>query len=420
MGSAPAWHEGRPSQGHPLLHQLKLPPRVTLASPLELLQSQARWRVLVACVIAVVFAVLQQRAWLSGTMPDLGVVLAAYLASVVSAALVLPRMRRGPADGRIGPAAYVTTIADIAAMVALTGIVSPRGSHDWVLVVGFFVVHLAEYSFGRGVSMLAAACTLLGYALLARLSVASPAGIAEPAIAAAAFIAVVATFLRQFASRRRRLRRVITLFEHAEQGDLTESYDVAADCRPDVVTVLGGAYNRVRARFENLILTDALTGCVNRRGFEQALERELARAERASSEVALLAIDIDNFKDVNDTYGHVAGDETLEQLGRLLLMSVRTGDIVARVGGDEFVILCPDTGMDGARRLADALRAFVADHVFDGHGATVQMTISSGVAAIEATAADHTASELKLRADRALYDAKHAGRNRVSCWDLAS
>lgn len=401
---------------------VKLPPRVVLASDGELLRHQLRWRAIVAGAVGATVALLQLRGWLAGAPLGVAGILAAYVATASLAASLAPSHARSVECTATPLAAYATIIADVVALLAVTWLVTPRAGHDWVLVVGFFIVHLAGFSYGRGASILGAIATAGGYlALYAMRPDASAGGWTTTALAAGAFTVVVCTFLAQYTSRRRRLRRIITLFQRAEEGDLTEEYDVAADRRPDVVTAVGGAYNRVRARFENLVLTDALTGCLNRRGLDQALDRELARAERASSEVAMLAIDIDHFKDVNDSYGHMAGDETLEQFGRLLLASVRTGDIVGRVGGDEFVILCPDTGIEGARMLAASLCQFVATHPFDGHGAAVLVTISAGVAAIEATAADHTASELKLRADRALYDAKHAGRNRVRCWEqLAS
>lgn len=406
--------------GSALRHLVDTPARVTLASYVDLLCWQARWRALVAVLVAGALATLQSRGWFVGAPSDVVRVVVAYLGAVL-AGVLLARAHPDPAPGTIGPAAYLTIVADVAALVAVTAVAARPGHHDWVLVIGFFVVHLAEFSFGRAASMVAIAATVTGYMLLAvTRGDASAAERSEVVVAVVAFVAVASAFLAQYASRRRRLRRIIALFERAEDGDFEGEYDVAADRRPDPVTAVGGAYNRVRARFESLVLTDPLTTCLNRRGFEQALARELARADRAGSEVALLAVDIDDFKNVNDTYGHMAGDETLHQLGALLLGTVRTGDMVARVGGDEFVILCPDTDVDGARQLGERVCQLVGAHDFTGRAMPVRLTISAGIAAIGGGSEDHIASELQLRADRALYDAKRAGRNRVRCWETTA
>ena len=406
--------------GSALRPSVDTPARVTLASYVDLLRWQARWRALVAVLVAGALATLQSRGWFVGAPSDVLRVVAVYLGAVV-AGVLLARVHAHPAPGTIGPAAYLTSVADVAALVAVTAVAARPGHHDWVLVIGFFVVHLAEFSFGRPASVVAIVATVTGYLLLAATrGDASVAEQSEVVVAVIAFVAVALAFLAQYASRRRRLRRIIALFERAEEGDFEEAYDVAADQRPDAVTAVGGAYNRVRARFESLVLTDPLTACLNRRGFEQALARELARADRARSEVALLAVDIDDFKKVNDTYGHMAGDDTLHQLGTLLLGTVRTGDMVARVGGDEFVILCPDTDVDGARQLGERVCQLAAAHEFTGRAIPVRLTISAGIAAIGGGAEDHIAAELQLRADRALYDAKRAGRNRVQCWETTA
>jgi diguanylate cyclase (GGDEF)-like protein len=155
--------------------------------------------------------------------------------------------------------------------------------------------------------------------------------------------------------------------------------------------------------------TDALTGLPNRRALQDALARMVAQAARSDRPLAAIGIDLDHFKDVNDRFGHDMGDAVLAHVGTLLAASVRAGDLVGRVGGEEFVVLAPDTGVDGARTLAESLRAALAREVVPGLDRDV--TGSFGVAVLP-DHADSAAALLRL-ADRALYAAKSAGRDRV-------
>jgi diguanylate cyclase (GGDEF)-like protein len=150
---------------------------------------------------------------------------------------------------------------------------------------------------------------------------------------------------------------------------------------------------------------DLLTGLVNRRGFDEALDRELSRVERSATSVSLTLIDLDNFKAVNDSLGHQAGDRVLAAVGVALSRVARAQDVAARIGGDEFALLLPDCGSDTARLVADRVLAAVATTV--GHQG---VTASIGVA----TAPRHggTRRAVVRSADEALYAAKGAGRNR--------
>ena len=216
---------------------------------------------------------------------------------------------------------------------------------------------------------------------------------------------------------RRRLRTIVELFERAEEGDFSQEYDEAADLRSDPITRVGRAYNRVRLQLGSMVLTDPLTGCLNRRGFDQALARELARASRAGSELALLAIDLDHFKLVNDTYGHLAGDAVLCATGELLRQAARAGDVVARVGGEEFALLLADTGSQGAFLFASRLCDLIRVHPFESDSAVpLVITTSIGVAAGAPDQQVDVASLLWARADAALYAAKRSGRDRVRAW----
>ncbi len=158
---------------------------------------------------------------------------------------------------------------------------------------------------------------------------------------------------------------------------------------------------------ERLSFTDELTGLCNRRKLNYELDYEELRARRFGHELSVVMIDLDHFKRVNDNYGHPAGDAVLVQLAELLLANIRAIDLVGRWGGEEFLIICPETDAAGVRRLAENLRAHVGNQYFVQ---VESMTASFGVASLKS---GESVSELVDRADRALYRAKSSGRNRV-------
>ncbi|MEZ5081346.1 MAG: diguanylate cyclase [Thermoleophilia bacterium] len=162
-----------------------------------------------------------------------------------------------------------------------------------------------------------------------------------------------------------------------------------------------------RRRMEELAETDHLTGLPNRRAYKERLRDEIERSRRQGHELCLVLIDIDHFKSVNDTHGHDIGDRVLVMLANALRSTTRTGELVARLGGEEFGWILPETPVEEARIAAERARALVADLDIPGAG---PVTISLGVCALcDAPDAD----ELYRRADGALYRAKAAGRNRV-------
>jgi len=156
--------------------------------------------------------------------------------------------------------------------------------------------------------------------------------------------------------------------------------------------------------------TDHLTGLANRRRFERQLEREVARTERYGHSFCLLLIDIDNFKEVNDTHGHDAGDEALRRVANVIQSGTRGIDTGARIGGDEFAIILPETNLARGLEVAERLRASIAALDFGSAG---RITASLGVAELPACA--RTGEELRAAADIALYGAKRGGRDRASC-----
>lgn len=172
---------------------------------------------------------------------------------------------------------------------------------------------------------------------------------------------------------------------------------------------LAGALARQRLEHELRYQAhhDPLTGLLNRRPFEEALSQEIHRLQRYGAPVALIMFDIDHFKAVNDTYGHDAGDRTLAELAKGISDQLRAGDLLARWGGEEFMILLPETDAAGARQVADSLRRQVAEHAFSAVGG---LTISLGVAQCRS---HETLEDVTQRVDEALYAAKRCGRDRV-------
>lgn len=159
-----------------------------------------------------------------------------------------------------------------------------------------------------------------------------------------------------------------------------------------------------------LSLTDELTGCGNRRMLSQEMEREIRRAERYGRHLGLLMLDIDHFKRVNDTYGHLAGDLVLKDMSSLIRGNVRDIDTCIRFGGEEFLVILPETDTDGAVATAEKIRTMVAGSVYYAGENVLRITVSVGIAVYPVHA--ESAQQLVDKADAALYRAKIEGRNR--------
>ena len=312
------------------------------------------------------------------------------------------------------PALLVT--ADIAALALLVWLSGSPTYMGRILVGATLVVQLAVFYFGRLLGSYAALLTALAYLLASRVSPTSGV-LTDPPLSPMIFslgvfglvCAVVVTAYGNFRARMNRLRMFCKL---VEDGDLTPSFALGVDKRPDDLTLLARSFEAMRSRLAEQIGTDPLTGCLNRRALETRLRAEWRQAKRRSSTVAVLAIDLDHFKQINDTRGHPFGDIVLQELAGIMKATARDTDAVARHGGDEFVIVLPDTGWQGALTFAERLRRKVDDFDFGAGKASMSITISVGVALARGT--DPISPEMLLQeADRSLYKAKSGGRNRI-------
>ena len=164
-------------------------------------------------------------------------------------------------------------------------------------------------------------------------------------------------------------------------------------------------------RIEELAELDELTGSYNRRCIMRMLDDEIARAHRINAPCSIALIDLDWFKRINDAYGHPTGDEVLRAFAITVFANIRTVDRFGRYGGEEFLLVLPDTPHDGAARILDRLRAIIADLDWSAFSPGMRVTISAGVATLRP---DETADIFLARADSALYAAKARGRNRIA------
>lgn len=181
-----------------------------------------------------------------------------------------------------------------------------------------------------------------------------------------------------------------------------------------ILKYLSGAdiENAFHEEIYQLTILDNLTGLANRREFDDVLAREFARARRYGRRFSVLTLDVDYFKNVNDTYGHPRGDDVLMGIGRLIKGRLRANDLAARLGGEEFALILPETELAGAATVAEQLRAETEALVSASEGSEIKVTISIGCA--ELTPDDQDGLSLFRRSDEKLYEAKSAGRNRIA------
>lgn len=187
--------------------------------------------------------------------------------------------------------------------------------------------------------------------------------------------------------------------------EIISNFPVPEDNKLDVIKKINFMYSQTRY----LSLTDALTGLYNRRHFNAELEREFMRSKRYGGNLCIAIIDIDFFKKINDTYGHLCGDYVLKEVAYLILENFRKTDMVFRYGGEEFVVLMTETSLENSLIPLERLRKTIENNNFIFKGEKIKVTISIG------TETNHTESteEFLNNADKALYQAKQSGRNQT-------
>ncbi|MBK9070482.1 MAG: GGDEF domain-containing protein [Myxococcales bacterium] len=174
----------------------------------------------------------------------------------------------------------------------------------------------------------------------------------------------------------------------------------------------GNIENAYHEEIYRMSSVDGLTQIFNQRHFHDTLIREVGRARRYRRQLSLVMFDVDYFKHINDTYGHLAGDAVLKQLAQLVRGNIRREDVFARVGGEEFAVLLPEIDLANACLFGEKIRQLVADAPFRYDDVAMTITISVGVVAMQGDV--KSADEIMRRADEQLYAAKHGGRNLVS------
>lgn len=179
---------------------------------------------------------------------------------------------------------------------------------------------------------------------------------------------------------------------------------------------LGGYINRLRERVEELAVRDELTTLVNRRELFNILDREVEQARREGDPISVLIVDVDDFKSVNDRWGHLVGDHVLREVARALVRGVRRGDVVGRYGGEEFLVILSDPEIEGALACGERLRHSVEHLGIETGGTRLSVTISVGATTY---VPPEPLNATLARADSALYEAKAAGKNRVAAGRLS-
>jgi diguanylate cyclase (GGDEF)-like protein len=386
--------------------------RTGLLNNAEIVVWQSSRRLLIAVAIGVLGVVLRVTGIVNGAVWPILAIVPAYVLSV--ALITVAIERRHEVSRR---ALNILALTDVAAIFATVYLITDPPFYPRALLLSLLALQFTQMFFGRSPGITVILGSTLAYIAVCTLSWQRGMIVewVEQGWMLALYLLVALNGMALQASANRRLTALVDLFAAAQRGDFSRPFVEERDREPDGITLLGRAYNHLRSELATMVMNDTLTGCLNRRGFEHALNQSVVRALRRGGELALLAVDIDHFKGINDTVGHLAGDAVLRELAELLSHTSRAGDVVGRVGGEEFVVLLPGADNETAGVVAERVMEAVRNHAFRTVRGRVPVTISIGIACEQVSDA-HIAGALRARADEALYVAKRLGRNRVVMW----
>jgi len=378
----------------------------------EMVVWQSTRRFWLAGAVAAGGIALRLTGWAHGPVWPILAIGPAYVIFVALLTVVIERRERVTRVALI-----VLALADVMAIYATAFLVTSPDYYGRALLLSLLALQLMQMFFLRSPALTVVVASSAAY--LGLLIAADHRGIFidwhEQTWMLSVFLVVSFHGMILQASANQRLAGLVDLFAAAQRGDFRRTFIESRNREPDAITVLGRAYNHMRSELAEIAFTDQLTSCLNRNGFEYALDQMIDGAARDEAEIAILAVDIDHFKGINDSAGHLVGDMVLREVAMLLLDASRAGDVVGRVGGEEFVVLLPGADSETAGVIAERLMDSIRSHAFRIPQVTRRVTISVGIAS-ERVIEPHIAGALRARADEALYVAKRLGRDRVVLW----
>jgi len=416
MQFSPRWAEDSADDGLPPKYY-RGPSRVPSPSAVPIARSapfalfrQNRVRGLVAAIVAAALIVWPRVGSPVALLSALAA-LTGYVAFVGVSTLWMSRRQRA---GIALMSAH--GIADVFLLFAVVRPLAAGAPPGWILLAAAVPLQIALVHSGIRPAMLVLVATLLAYVtLVATSGVMTTGGSIGVLWAVASYAALAAVTFLLHGRVERRLRALASLFDEARDGSFRRAYDVASDSHADAVTAIGAAFNELRSEIAPLVHADPATGCLNRRGFALQLERALGDARRRRGDVALLAVDLDHFKQINDRFGHLIGDEVLYEVATMLAEAVSEEGVVARMGGEEFTVLLPWADAEAAGAVAERMMHVLRQRSCASLPPGTPVTMSIGIASERITDSD-IGLALRARADEALYAAKRSGRNRVRLW----